>query len=105
MSVAVGAAMSAVTHACQTDGQTLPTVGASVGDGCWVECWRGKQANAGKCPGFTDRGLRLTRPAASPFGGYPKGKSSSGIEYRFRLSLDFIGRFGVPSRKECGQLA
>jgi hypothetical protein len=28
-----------------------------------------------RCPSFTDRGLRLVRPAASPLGGYPKGKS------------------------------
>src|SRR5262245_24381904 len=40
-------------------------------------------------------GLRLVRPAASPFGGYPKGKSLSRIECRFRLSLDFIGGSGV----------
>ena len=105
MRVALGAAMSAVIHACQTDGQTLLTVAASAGGGCCLDCWQGKQVNAGKCPGFTDRGLRLVRPAASPFGGYPKGKSLSRIECRFRLSLDFIGRFGVPSRKEYGQLA
>src|SRR5215468_10342445 len=50
------AAMSAVRHACQTDGQTLLTVAASVGGGCCLDCWQARQANAGKRPGFTDRG-------------------------------------------------
>jgi len=49
--------MSAVTNACQTDGRTLLTGAASVGGGRWLECWRGKQANADKRAGFTDRGL------------------------------------------------
>ena len=69
------AAMSAVTHACQTDGQTLLTDAVYVGSAYCLDCHLAKQANAEKCPGFTDRGLRLVRPAASPLGGSPKGKS------------------------------
>jgi hypothetical protein len=29
---------------------------ARVGVGRWLGCWQAKQASAGKCPGFTDRG-------------------------------------------------
>src|SRR5262249_32390648 len=86
--------MSAVTNVCQTDGQTLLTVAASVGGGCW----RGKRTNAEKCPGFTDRGLRLIRPAASPIGGRPKRKSLSRtvMPAPFRFSTGS----NVPSRKK-----
>ena len=57
MRVALGAAMSAVIHACQTDGQPLLTGAASVVGGCWLDCHLAKQANAGQCPCFKDRGL------------------------------------------------
>jgi hypothetical protein len=54
-----------------------------------------------RCPSFTDRGLRLVSPAASPLGGYPKGKSLSPA-WKAWLSLDCISRFGVSSRKKRG---
>src|SRR5262245_55587081 len=40
--------MSAVTHACQTDGQTLLTVAACAGVEYCLGCWRTKQASGAR---------------------------------------------------------
>src|SRR5262245_13985587 len=58
------AATSAVTHACQTDGQTLLTVAVYAGSAYCLDCRLTKQANAGKCSGV-EIGLQVER------GGHP----------------------------------
>jgi hypothetical protein len=60
------AAMSAVTHVCQTDGQTLLTGAASVGGGRWLDCCSGKQASAEKRTGITGRRLCVRNSYGKP---------------------------------------